>query len=87
MTKLATPDVTTAQFTGLATALLGAGTVLFKLNISDAERAAIVGVIATLVPVTHMLADAIVRHGRAKTQAALIAARPADYDKNAPPGV
>lgn len=73
---LKTPDITTAQIVAYIAAALSAAIVLFKLNISDAQQAAALALIGALVPLGHMIADAITRNGRAKVAAAILTPTP-----------
>lgn len=80
-----TPDLTPAQLVSGLVALAGALIVLFKLNLTQEQQAALGTIIATVVPTAWIVADAIIRHGRnanAAAQAHLaavqIAATPAD---------
>lgn len=61
-----TPDITPAQVIAGITAILGAIVVLFKLDMSEAQQAALITIIATLVPIGFVVADAIIRHGRSR---------------------
>lgn len=70
ITPLQTPDITKAQVVSAATALLGAIIILFKLDLTDAQRAALVTIIGVVVPAAWQIADAIIRHGRSKAVAA-----------------
>lgn len=65
-----TPDLTPAQVIAFLGALAGALIVLFKLNLTAEQQAALVTVIATVVPFGWLLADAIIRHGRSNAVAA-----------------
>lgn len=80
-----TPDFSPAAIVAALSALAGALVVLFKLNLTSEQQAALVTVIATVVPFGWLLADAIIRHGRSTNAAAQanladaqIAALPAD---------
>lgn len=61
-----TPDITPAQIIAGLTALLGAVVVLFKLQLSDEQRAAFITIIGTVVPLAWTIGDAIIRHGRSR---------------------
>jgi hypothetical protein len=74
-----TPDFTPAQIVAGFTAILGALVVLFKLDLSDAQQAAFTTIIATLVPVGFFVADAIIRHGRARNAENIAAAKSASW--------
>lgn len=65
-----TPDITPAQIIAGLTALLGAVVVLFKLHLSDEQRAAFITIIGTIVPLAWTLGDAIIRHGRSRALSA-----------------
>lgn len=65
-----TPDLTPAQLISGLGAVLSALVVLFKLNLTGEQQAALLTVIGTIVPVAWQLSDAIVRHGRAGVVAA-----------------
>jgi hypothetical protein len=67
---MATPDITPAQIISALVALLGAVVVLFKLDLSDAQRAAATTIIGTLVPLVWVLGDALIRRARAQHAAA-----------------
>lgn len=77
------PDITPAQIVGYLTAILSAVTILFKLDLTDAQMAAAVALIGSLVPLGHFIADAIIRKGRAGIAAAIVAA-PQTVVQNAP---
>lgn len=64
------PDLTPAQLVAGLGALVAALVVLFKLNVSDAQQAALLTALGVIVPVAWQVADAIVRHGRANVAAA-----------------
>lgn len=68
------PDITPAQVVAALVALAAACVVLFKLDVSDAQMAAVVGALGIVVPVAWALADAIIRNGRTKVVAAQITA-------------
>lgn len=71
---LKTPDTTTAQLIAYLTALVASAVILFKLDLSDAQIAAAIAGIGAIVPLGHMIADAIIRRGRASAAAAQAAA-------------
>lgn len=61
---MSTPDVTRAQIVVYLNAVVVAAVVLFKLDLSDAERGLIVAGLAGLVGLGAILADAILRRAR-----------------------
>jgi hypothetical protein len=61
-----TPDITPAQIAAYLTAIVTAGVVLFKLDLTDAQQAALVAGISAAVALGFPLADAIIRHGRSR---------------------
>lgn len=65
-----TPDITPAQIVSGCGAVLAALVVLFKLNLTGEQQAALLTVIGTVVPVAWQISDAILRHGRAGVAAA-----------------
>jgi type III secretory pathway component EscS len=67
---MSTPSITAAQVVAFAVALLGAATIVFKLNLSDAEQAKLVAVITAVVISAWPIADSIIRHGRSNAVAA-----------------
>lgn len=86
-----TPDLTPAQVIAFLGALAGALIVLFKLNLTAEQQAALTTIIATVVPFGWIVADSIIRHGRAgaaaaqhNLAAAQIAAAPLDEGDAAP---
>lgn len=62
---LSTPDVTPAQIGAWAAAIVSIAVVLFKLNLTDDQQGVIVAAIVGVVTAVHLIADAIIRHGRA----------------------
>jgi hypothetical protein len=60
------PDITPAQWGALAAAVVGALVILFKLDLSDGEKAAAVAAIAAVLTAGWQLADALIRHGRSR---------------------
>jgi TolB-like protein len=82
---MSTPSITAAQVVAALSALAGALVVLFKLNLTQEQQAALITIIATAVPIGWVIADSIIRHGRSNAvaaqhieAAAQIAAVPAD---------
>ena len=71
---MSTPNTTTAQITVFVSVLAIVLSVVFKFDLTDAQRAALVIAIGTVYSIAHLIADAIIRHGRAKVAAARIAA-------------
>jgi hypothetical protein len=67
---MATPDLTPAQLVSALVALLGAAVVLFKLDLTQEQQAAFATAIGTIVPTAWLIADSIIRHGRASVVAA-----------------
>jgi hypothetical protein len=67
---MSTPDLTPAAVVSALSALAGALVVLFKLNLTQEQQAALVTVIATVVPAAWLVADAVIRHGRSGAVAA-----------------
>lgn len=65
-----TPDFSPAAIVAALSALAGALVVLFKLNLTSEQQAALVTVIATVVPFGWLIADAVIRHGRSSAVAA-----------------
>jgi len=65
-----TPDITAAQIAAWAAAVLGALVVLFGLDVSATEQAALIGGGSSFIGAAHVIADAIIRHGRATGVAA-----------------
>lgn len=70
--KVSMPNVTPAQIVSALIALLSVATVLFKLDISDADMAVIIGAVGTIVPAAWLIADAVLRRGRAAVVVARI---------------
>lgn len=67
---LKTPDLTQAQIIGYLSAILSAVVILFKLDLTDAQMGAAIALIGAGVPMAHMIADALIRRGRAGVAAA-----------------
>jgi len=63
--NLSTPSITPAQIAAWAAAVVSIAVVLFGLDLSDAEQGSIVAAIVGVVGAVHLVADAIIRHGRA----------------------
>lgn len=59
------PNTTSAQRFAWAATIATSLVVLFKLDLTDAQQAALVTILIGLGSVAHFVADAIVRHGRA----------------------
>lgn len=70
-----TPDITLAQIIGWVTALITSALILFKLDMTDAQKGALLALSTTLVTVGWFVADMIIRKARnervAKVQSAL----------------
>lgn len=66
---LSTPDVTPAQIISSLTALAAACIVIFKLDMTDAQRGALVAAIGIIVPLVWQIADAVIRRSRAQAAA------------------
>lgn len=64
-----TPDVTRAQIVSVAGAVLGLAAA-FGLHLTGAQQSAIVNTVEIVAP-TLVVADALIRHGRAKALAAV----------------
>jgi hypothetical protein len=60
-----TPDLTPAQIVSYLTAIASGLIALFALDLSDGQKAAVIGLIGATVPLAYGIADAIIRHGRA----------------------
>lgn len=72
MTQLSTPDITPAQIVAVLVALVGQ---LVARGLIGNDTGAVVAQIAALaVPLVWMIADAVIRHGRAKVAAAQVQA-------------
>lgn len=84
---LSTPNVTQAQIVGYLTALLSACVILFKLDLTDAQMGAAIALIGAGVPIAHMIADAVIRRGRATVAAAqaISGNKPAPLETDANP--
>lgn len=67
---LETPDITPAQVISALTSLVAAAVVIFKLDMTDAQRGAIIGAISVIVTIVWQIADALIRRGRAQALAA-----------------
>lgn len=72
---LSTPSITPAQIISALTALAASLIVIFKLDMTDAQRGAIVGAIGIVVPLVWQAADAVIRRSRAQAVADLALAQ------------
>jgi hypothetical protein len=68
------PDTTHAQLIVWATTILTSGVLLFGLDLTDAQKAAIIGGLVALVNVAHLAADAWTRSHRVPLAVALVEA-------------
>jgi hypothetical protein len=68
-----TPDFTPAGIGAILLALITNLIVLFDLDLSDAQRGAITGVVSAVVLAAFLIHDAVIRHGRANVAAAAVA--------------
>lgn len=73
---MSTPDITPAAITSLILLVLTNGIVLLGLDLSEARKAAITGVVNGVVLAAFLIHDAVIRQGRAKVAAAKVAANP-----------
>lgn len=60
-----TPDFTPPAIAGIILAVITNAIVLVGLDATDAQKAAITGLVNALVVVAFLVHDAVVRHGRA----------------------
>lgn len=69
-----TPDFTLPALTALAVSFVTACVVLFKLDLTDAQKGALTVIVGAVCTIGWFIHDAIVRHGRAGLAAAQVAA-------------
>lgn len=67
-----TPDFTLPALSALAVSLATACVVLFKLDLTDAQKGALTVIVGAVCTIGWFAHDAIVRHGRSKIAAALV---------------
>ena len=82
---LSTPDFTPPAVISFLTMIVGACVVLFKLDLTDAQQGALITILGALYVVAAFLHDALVRRGRARLEAAHLAALAADPNTTVPP--
>lgn len=69
-----TPDITPAAITALVLGVITNVIVLVGLDITDAQRAAVTGLVTAVILAAFLIHDAVIRQGRAKIAAAKAAA-------------
>jgi hypothetical protein len=71
-----TPVITPEALTALALGLIQNLIVLVGLDVTDAQKAAITGLITSLITIGLLVYSSVVRHGQAHVEAAKMAYRP-----------
>jgi hypothetical protein len=80
-----TPDFTPVGIASIVLAFITNLVVLFNLDLSDAQRGAITGLVSAIVLAAFLIHDAVIRHGRAKVAAAAVTAAVASPDTSVTP--
>jgi len=65
------PNLTQAQVVAFVSVLATVLAVVFKLNLTDEQQAVIAGAIVAIYALGHLIADAVIRHGRASAMASI----------------
>lgn len=71
-----TPDITPAAITALVLGVITNVIILVGLDLTDAQRGAITGLVTAVILAAFLIHDAVIRQGRAKIAAAQAGARP-----------
>lgn len=72
---MSTPDITPGAIVSLLLGLITNVIVLIGLNITDAQKGAITGLVTAVVLAAFLIHDAVIRNGRAKAAATLVSSK------------